>query len=110
MQVDSNNLTVEWAPFKVADHVSDSELFEAANALESNFLKQQAGYVRRELLKGEGRNWVDLVYWSSAETAQAAAQSIMQNTACQQYFALMADMDGSGVAHYSQAQCWPAKN
>lgn len=110
MQTESNSLTVEWAPFKVADHVSDAELFEAASALENNFLKQQPGYVRRELLKGEGHNWVDLVYWSSSESAQAASKSFMNSTACQQYFALMTDTDGSGVAHYSQAQCWPNKN
>jgi hypothetical protein len=108
--MDSNKLTVEWAPFKVAANVSDAELFTAANALENNFLKQQPGYVRRELLKGERRNWVDLVYWSSPESAQAASKSFMNSTACQQYFALMADTDGSGVAHYSQAQCWPSKN
>ena len=110
MKIDSNNLTVEWAPFKVASHVSDQQLFEAANALENDFLKHQSGYVRRELLKGENRNWVDLVYWSSPEKAQAASKIFMDSTACQQYFSLMTDTDGSGVAHYAQAQCWPTKN
>jgi len=110
MQLDSNNLTVEWAPFKVASHVSEQQLFEAANALENDFLKQQAGYVRRELLRGEGNNWVDLVYWSSPEKAQAASKNFMESAACQQYFSLMTDTDGSGVAHYAQAHSWHCNN
>jgi len=106
MQTDSTNLTVEWAPFKVSKQVSDQQLFDAANALENDFLNKQPGYLRRELLKGEDNNWVDLVYWSSPEQAQAASQSFMESTACQQYFALMTDTDGSGVAHYAQMKKW----
>ena len=106
MQTDSTNLTVEWAPFKVSKQVSDQQLFDAANALENDFLNKQPGYLRRELLKGEDNNWVDLVYWSSPEQAQAASQSFMESTACQQYFALMTDTDDSGVAHYAQMKKW----
>ena len=69
-----NNVTIEWAPFEVASHISDEQLEKAAAELEVNFLKLQDGYLRRELLKGEGKQWVDLVYWASPEAAVKAAE------------------------------------
>ena len=102
------NVTIEWAPFEVAQHVSDDQLIQAAADLEINFLQKQEGYLRRELLRGEGKQWVDLVYWSSQETATKAAQAANASDACLRCFSLMDGVEDAvdGIFHYKQVKTW----
>ena len=58
-----------------------------------NFLQKQDGYLRRELLKGEGKQWVDLVYWSSAQAAARAAEDANTSEAFLEYFSLMVGLE-----------------
>ncbi|MBT8119814.1 MAG: hypothetical protein KJN89_08855 [Gammaproteobacteria bacterium] len=108
MNSTDNNVTIEWAPFEVAGHVSDKQLEKAAVELEVNFLKKQDGYLRRELLKGEGKQWVDLVYWSSPQAAAKAAEDANSSEAFLEYFSLMVGLDDAedGIAHYRQVKTW----
>lgn len=103
-----NKVTIEWAPFEVAAHVSDEQLENAAVEVEVNFLQKQDGYLRRELLKGEGRHWVDLVYWSSLEDAQKAAELANASEAFLAYFSLMVGLENAedGISHYRQVKVW----
>ena len=102
------NITIEWAPFEIAEHVSDEQFLEAAAKLETDFLQGQDGYLRRELLRGEGRQWVDLVYWSSMETATKAAHAANESDACSRYFSLMDGVEDAvdGIFHYKQIKTW----
>lgn len=98
--------TIEWAPFTLADGVDEATLLAASEALQREFLSQQPGFVRRELLRGSGTQWVDLVYWASKEAAEAAMQHVAGSPVCHRYFALMAGADGdepgAGVLHLAQ--------
>ena len=60
---------VEWAPFQLNDGVSESDLINAAEKIQSEFLASQPGYVKRELLKASGEVWVDLIHWTDKESA-----------------------------------------
>lgn len=102
------DVTIEWAPFEVADHVSDEMLEKAAAELEVNFLQKQDGYLRRELLKGEGKRWVDLVYWSSPQAAKHAAEIADTDAAFLAYFSLMVGLEDAedGISHYRQVRTW----
>lgn len=40
----TNELTIEWAPFEVIQDVTDEQLLKAAKTLESEFLQKQDGY------------------------------------------------------------------
>ena len=101
--------TVEWAPFALAEGVEEATLLAAAEALQRDFLSQQPGFIARELLKGAGNEWVDLLYWASQEAAAAAMQTAGSVPACQAYFSLMvpsaghADL-GSAVRHLAQVR------
>ncbi|MGH1541869.1 MAG: hypothetical protein ACRBHB_15695 [Arenicella sp.] len=108
MKLDTKALTVEWAPFEAAEHVSDEQVIEAANAIETDFLQQQEGYVRRELLKGEGKQWVDLIYWLTPQYAAKAAESVGECQACMKYFSIMVEVDNAGepISHYSRVKSW----
>lgn len=108
MNTFTNVLTVEWAPFQVAAHITDDQLIEAANGIEQDFLQKQQGYIRRELLKGKDNQWVDLVYWASPAKAALAAQAANDSEACAQYFSLMVGVENAeeGISHYAQVKSW----
>lgn len=91
--------TVELAPFRLADGVTEDELKRASEAVQSAFLEKQEGYLRRELLRQDERSWCDLVYWSSPEAAHRAVSIAMESPVCQRYFALM--VPGDGVRHFA---------
>lgn len=97
------NHVVEWAPFSVREGVAEAALIAASEKLQREFLAGQDGFVRRELVKGQGRSYVDLVWWNSMETAEAAMTKVMESAVCREYFALMephqADA-GAGVLHF----------
>jgi hypothetical protein len=105
-----SSVTLEWAPFTLAAGVTEQELLDASQALQEDFLARQPGFVRRELLKGSGREWADLVYWESAELAQDAMKAAAASAVCLQYFNLleMADPDHpeAGVAHFAVARSY----
>ena len=108
MHNNETDVTIEWAPFEVAADVTDEQLENAAAELELNFLQQQDGYIRRELLKGKGKQWVDLVYWSSLEAAQKAAEAANTSNAFHDYFSLMIGLEDAedGISHYRQVKTW----
>lgn len=100
----TNNVIVEWAPFTVRPGVDEVELIAASEAVQSGFLSQQRGFVRRELLKGQNGQWADLAIWESRDAADQAARNAAESPACFQYFQLMVDADhddpGGGVFHF----------
>lgn len=109
-----NGMVVEWAPFEVREGVSNEQLLQASEHLQNEFLVKQKGYIKRELLKGEGKQWVDLVYWASEEDAQAATQNAMNSEACGAFFGLMEGISdpeeaidpAEGVFHYKRMAGW----
>lgn len=100
---------VEWAPFSVREGVAEAALIAASEKLQRDFLARQDGFVRRELVKGQDRNYVDLVWWNSMDSAEAAMSKVMESTVCREYFALMephqADA-GAGVLHFQSVRTY----
>ncbi len=104
----TDELTIEWASFTVAQNVSDEKFIKAAEVLETDFLNNQNGYIRRELLKGQCNQWADLVYWASPDDAKKAIKAANSNEICSQYFSLMVDVENAntGISHYKQIASW----
>ena len=75
-QQSSANRTIEWAPYTLKDGIDESDLIQAATDVETQFLKQQPGYLQRQLLKGKDNQWVDLVFWQSEQAAAQAGHSL----------------------------------
>lgn len=101
---------VEWARFLLREGATEEALLSASAELQRGFLAQQPGFVRRELLRGEGRRWVDLVYWSDQASAESAMQQFMSSTACSAYFQLIEvetpSDPNAGVEHYAQVESY----
>jgi hypothetical protein len=105
----STTIVVEWAPFQVAEGMDEAKLLRASEALQSEFLSKQKGFLRRELLRGPGQQWVDLVYWENRAAADAAAQNAATSPVCYTYFQMM-DADhaepGAGVLHFQRVKSY----
>lgn len=103
-------VVIEWAPFIVKQGVSEASLLSASSAVQMQFLEKQKGFIKRELFKGEGKRWVDLVYWESDQDARRAVVDAAHSSTCLAYFAMMESIDqddlGKGVSHYKQMLSW----
>jgi hypothetical protein len=106
----TNKITVEWAPFTLAEGVDEATLLAASEALQSEFISKQSGFISRELLKGEGNQWVDIIHWNSLAEAEQAARQAADSPICFKYFALMQNVDhddpGAGVFHFERVRSY----
>lgn len=100
----SVELTLEMAPFAVADGTRVEQLIEASERLERDFLGKAPGYLGRVLVQADSGKWADLVFWRSREHASKAMEAASSSAACRAYFACMAPEDAgdpaNGVALY----------
>lgn len=94
---------IEWAPFRLKEGVDEAKLIAASDAMQTGLLKQQKGFIKRELVKTADGQWADVVHWDSPQSAEAAMQEAMNNPACFKYFELMVGVDHNdpsmGVMH-----------
>jgi hypothetical protein len=107
-----NNLTIELAPFAVADGVGTDELLEASDRLERIFLTKAEGYLGRVLVQKDSRTWADIVFWRSDEHASKAMMAAASSETCRAYFQCMAAEDhgdaGKGVTLYRSVRSYGA--
>ena len=90
---------IEFAPFTLAEGVDEAALTAAADALQREFLSQQAGFIHRDLVRMAERKWGDIIYWASQESVEHAMPKAMSSPAALKYFELMVkpeDGDSSG--------------
>lgn len=100
----NKKLTIEWAPFQLADGVDEATLLAASEGLQKEFLGKQDGFIRRDLVRVSDGQWADIVYWDSREAAELAARNVGDSPVCFRYFELMVGEDahdaGAGVSHF----------
>ncbi|XDD49966.1 antibiotic biosynthesis monooxygenase [Leptospira sp. WS92.C1] len=89
----NSGIIIEWAPFELLEGTEETLLLAASAVLQSDFLDKQEGFIKRELLKGNGNHWVDMVYWQNRESAERAMENVASSPACLAYFKLMAETD-----------------
>jgi hypothetical protein len=91
----TKNQIVEFAQFRLAEGVDELTLFAASDALQEGFLKQQKGFIKRELVKLEDGTWADILYWENRESVEHALLEAPTNPAALAYFQLMAQDEAS---------------
>lgn len=105
-------LAIELAPFGVADGVSISELLEASERLERDFLSRAEGYLGRVLVQKDANAWADIVFWRSGEHASKAMEAAATSETCRAYFECMAAEDhgdpAKGVTLYRSVKTYGA--
>ena len=86
---------LEWAPFRLKADFEEPALLAASERMQREFFSRQKGFVRRELIKGAERDYIDLLWWESFPAAQVAMKNAAHSAACQAYFAMMDNANGS---------------
>ncbi|HEX5837850.1 MAG TPA: antibiotic biosynthesis monooxygenase [Anaerolineales bacterium] len=91
----TKNQIIEFAPFKLAEGVDEPTFIAASDDLQENFLSQQEGFLRRDLVRNGDGTWADIAYWESRESVEQAMQKALDDPAALRYFQLMAN-NGQG--------------
>jgi heme-degrading monooxygenase HmoA len=95
---------VETARIRLREGVTETDLVTASDRFQEAFLDAQPGFLRRELLRLDDREFLDLVHWRDRQAADAVMERAMNSDHCRAYFALM-EMEtadaGDGVRHYA---------
>ena len=96
---------MEFAPFQLKPDVSEGTLLVAATKMQERFLKQQPGYLYREVMRGCDGGYVDVIWWRSHADAAAAMPKVHASRDCLEYFEHM-QIDvanaGTSVLHFEQ--------
>ncbi len=98
-------VVIEIAQFKLVNDVADQDFLREAEHVQHAFLEKQPGYTDRELLKDEEGQWVDVLHWKTTAQAQAAAQAMLQEPACQGFITLI-DPQSVKMLHFERRKKW----
>jgi antibiotic biosynthesis monooxygenase (ABM) superfamily enzyme len=80
---------LELVVYKLNEGVS-REQFLATNGPASAWLRDQPGFISRELAhESEGDRWVDVVWWDTLDNATTAAEHALSSESCSPMFALI---------------------
>jgi len=103
--------TVEYAKFTLKEGVTETQVIAASHKFQEDFLVKQSGYIKRDLLHLEGREWVDIVYWASKEDADKVLKVCEKSSICSDYFSIMEPFDpkipNGGVIHLELVKSYP---
>ncbi len=93
---------LELVVYKLQQGVS-REQFLGTNDAVSSWIRQQPGFISRELVyDAEGDRWVDVIWWETLEQAQTASELSMTSESCAPMFALI-DLESALVLHGTPA-------
>jgi hypothetical protein len=85
----TTNQVLEWSPFRLKQGTDEATLLQVSERLQRDFLANQDGFVRRELIKGAEGAYTDLVWWDSFAASQAAMRKAACSPAVKAYLAVM---------------------
>ena len=65
---------VEITTFKLNNGVSSDDFVNSAEQMQTDFLKNQDGFIKRTLTQSGDTLWTDIVYWANKESHSKAMQ------------------------------------
>lgn len=93
---------LEFAAIKLAPGSSEQDLLSASQVFQTEFLDNQDGFIRRDMVrKGDG-TYLDVILWQSRAHADAVFERAQSSEAVGQYFGHMEidpDNMDAGVEH-----------
>jgi hypothetical protein len=100
--VDTGPKVLELVVYQLHEGVSREQFLDTNDAV-SSWIRQQPGFISRELVHdAEGDRWVDVIWWETLEQAQAASERSMTSESCSPMFALI-NMDSALMLHGTPA-------
>lgn len=77
------------APFKLAAGITEADLLAASDKFQEEFAGKQPGLLRRELVRKQAGEYMDIVQFESLEDAHAVLEKEKTSPACQAFFSVM---------------------
>jgi hypothetical protein len=82
------------APIKLAAEKTEADLLAASEHFQNEFVSQQPGVLRRELIRtGEGQ-YMDIIQFRSKEDLQKVMEEEAKSPVCREFFSVM-DLSGA---------------
>lgn len=81
------------APIKLAKGKTEADLMAASKIFQRDFVANEPGVLRRELLRDPKGGYMDIVQFRSAEDAADVMKKEMESPVCHAFFEVM-DMSG----------------
>ena len=98
----SQQPTVEVVLFRAKAGISDEQVLHGSAQIQQ-WLESAAGYLKREVSKGDDGQWVDIVHWRTLTEAQQAAQQLMADPAAADLISFI-DPESVTMLHVAQRQ------
>jgi hypothetical protein len=95
----NNDYVVEVVLMRPRADVTDAELTAALDATAAD-IASLPGFVKREVLRDEKGQWIDIVYWRSMADAQQALALVGDKPEVQRMFTLL-DESEAQMFHFS---------
>ena len=92
---------VEIATFKLQDGVTPDEFYVLDQAVESQHVSQQPGFISRESAVTEDNEWLAVVHWRSVEDAEASMASFADAPATADFMRKL-DADTMSMKRYKR--------
>ena len=86
------NVITVFAPIKLAAGKTEADLLTASDRFQKEFANDQAGLIRRELVRKSDGDYIDIVQFRSVEDAEEIIEKERESPACQAFFSVM-DID-----------------
>lgn len=80
---------LELANFTLADGATEAQLLSASDAFQRDFLGQQNGFIRRDMIRRSDGTYTDVILWQSRADADAVFGRAQNAEAASAYFACM---------------------
>lgn len=97
------------APAKLKPGVDEATMLAASDKFQTEFVRRQAGIIRRHLLRDRNGDYADLVFFESKEAADKVIEAEMTSPECAVFFSLM-ELDESapdmGVLAFEQIKSY----
>lgn len=77
------------APIKLAMGKTEANLIEASNRFQEEFAGKQPGILRRELVRKNDVEYLDIIQFRSAKDAEDIMEKEKESAACHAFFAVM---------------------
>ena len=90
---------VEIATFKLKEGVTPDEFYPVDQAVESQHVSQQPGFISRESAVSEDNEWLAIVHWRSMEDAQASMASFSSAPATAEFMSKL-EADTMSMTRY----------
>lgn len=83
------NLITVLAPIKLAAGITEAELMAASERFQKEFVVQQPGVIRREMMRKGNGHYLDIIQFRSMEDVEDIMEKEKSSVVCHDFFAVM---------------------